>query len=168
MSGETVQRVLDYETTSASIITSTLSVFFCSVTLVFLSAYMAYCSIALTCIYIFICLIFSGAKIILLPKNIQHIADQLAGHDGNLPTFGIAVRSPRGIPCAGAGWRGDDIGALHDSRGDKAIPAARHGLDPAGATGHLAEYFAQSCDLDCEITLLDRLLEPGRLDQRVL
>ncbi len=57
---------------------------------------------------------------------------------------------------------------LRDNRGDEAIAAAGHGLDPAVAAGNLAEDLAQRRDLNREVALLDRLAGPRGFDQRVL
>ncbi len=78
VSGDLVQRFFDYEAAVAMTIPITLGIVFNGFSLLILLIYMAYCNPSVACLYLGICIFFTGIKCILFPKNINYITEQFA------------------------------------------------------------------------------------------
>jgi len=76
LSGDLVQRVLDYEVTLSSMITLSLSMLLDLFALILLMLFMLSCNCLLAFLYLAICIAFSALKMAFLPKNISHITNQ--------------------------------------------------------------------------------------------
>lgn len=80
ISGELTQRLLDYETTISLAISLSLTLLLDNIALFMLAIFMAYCNIKFAVLYFIISALFSYFKLLLIPRSMVHIGNQLNAH----------------------------------------------------------------------------------------
>ena len=96
-------------------------------------------------------------------------AGQFARESGDLAALGLAVPDRHGVPLrAGLRWHCcDGVPLSWTDRTDVTIAATRHRLDPTVPARRLAQRPTQRGDLNGKIAVLDHLVGPRGLDQRI-
>ena len=104
VSGELSQKIFDYELALSTLLSISLSILFCVVSLVCLLGYMAYCSMTLAVIYLGICMFFLMIKLYFVPASFA-VTDAMLAKQGSLTQYVnevlLQIQKIRSAGCEG-------------------------------------------------------------------